>query len=452
MRGSAVFFLMMAVIFAWSCEDPNTLSVSRVFSSNNLQTVFSDTFSVVTSTVQLDTFLTANTGTILLGNYQDDRLGKVSAASYIQLSPSPTGIFKPDIRSYFDSAVLVLNYNHIFSGDTTKRMKINGYQLTEPMLIRFQPTGSIKLSAFNFGNGFFSSSSFSHSPTPLFSGAIKLFPHTDSTSIRLPDALGSNWLKLASVDSIPHYFSISSNFVNSFFYGLYLEADPSIESSVVGFDAKKFKIRIYYKRFVGDLLKQTFADFKILSLPQLQNFQFNNIKTDRSGIPQLSVLKPREQVSSLHTGNVSFVQGGTGLATRLDFPSLKSFFANQQNLVLNAVNLIIQPERGTFPKNFLPPSQIQLYTTDQTNIPLSIVNGASAGISYDNEYGINTKYIFQLFPYIFGQIKSGTNSISPLLLVGSANQGSNVQRLYISDRFHPNTKIQLQILYSYAQN
>jgi hypothetical protein len=217
---------------------------------------------------------------------------------------------------------------------------------------------------------------------------------------------------------------------------------------VVGFDAKRFKIRIYYKRFAGDFLKQTFIDFKVTN----PAFQFNNIKVDRSGLPQLSTLQPRQQISSLHTDNTAFVQGGTGLATRLDFPSLKSFFQNQQNLVLNGVNLIIQPVRGTFPKNFLPPPQLQLYVTDQTNIPLSIVNGASASISYDYEYGINTKYTFQLFPYIFGQIKSGTNSISPLLLVGSANQGSNVQRLCISDRFYPNTKIQLQILYSYAQN
>src|SRR5258708_37179914 len=106
MRGRFVVFLMIVSV-AWACEDPNTLAVSRVFSGNNLQTIYSDTFSVFTSTVQLDTFLTNNTGTISLGRYKDDRLGLVSSSSYLQISY--VNSFLPDYYSYFDSAVLVLN-------------------------------------------------------------------------------------------------------------------------------------------------------------------------------------------------------------------------------------------------------------------------------------------------------------------------------------------------------
>jgi hypothetical protein len=435
---------MIVAVLTWTCEDPTTLSVSRTFSGNNLQTIFSDTFSVVTSTVQMDTFLTNNTGTVLLGNYNDDRLGKVSASSYFAISPS--GNFQPDYRSYFDSAVLVMNYNHSFTGDTTKLLKFNAYQLTEPMVVRLQPAGSIKLSVFNLGTGFFSSSSFDHSPTPLFSGSTKIFPHTDSVSFRIPDKLGANWFRLAQLDSA-HIFSISSNFVNSFFYGLYLEPDPSTPSAVVGFDAKKLKIRIYYKKSQGDLLKRTFQDFTITS----QTYQFNHIETDRSGTA-LSGIQPGKGISSLVTGNVSYLQAGTGLVTRLDFPSVKSFFANQPSYIINGASLIVQPEQGTYPKNFLPPSQIQLYTTDQSNIPISSITGGTAGISYDFEFGTNTQYSFSLFQYIFGQVKSGTNYISPVLLAASGSQGSNVKRLYLGDRFHQNTKIKLQILYSHVPN
>ncbi len=232
MRGRLVIFLMIVTV-AMACEDPNTLAVSRVFSGNNLQTIYSDTFSVFTSTVQLDTFLSNNTGTMLIGRYNDDRLGQVSSSTYFQVGAANS--FLPDYRSYFDSLVMVFHHNHIFSGDSTKPLKINGYRLTEQMLIRYQPTGALKLSAFNYNNcncGFFNNSSFSQASNPLFSGTIKLFPHTDSVSIRMPDTLGALWFRLAQLDSA-HIFSNPGIFVTAFFNGLHLEADPSTESAVV---------------------------------------------------------------------------------------------------------------------------------------------------------------------------------------------------------------------------
>lgn len=444
MRGRFVIFLVIVTV-AMACEDPNTLTVSRVFSGNNLQTIYSDTFSVFTSTVQLDTFLTNNTKTMLIGRYNDDRLGQVSSSTYFQIGPANS--FIPDFRSNFDSLVMVFHYNHTFSGDSTKPLKINGYRLTEQMVIRKQPYGSIKLSAFNYADGFFSSSSFSQAPDTLFSGTIKkLYPHTDSVSLRMPDKLGALWFRLAQLDS-GHIFSNPGIFVNTFFNGLHLEADASTQSCVVGFDVEKFKVRMYYKKFVNNLLRQTHQDFNVYS----SLYQFNNIKYDRTGTI-LSALQPYKGISSVLTNDVTYVQAGTGLVTRLDFPSVKSFFANQPNVILNAAYLVVSPEQGTYPKNTLPPKQLQLYATDATNIPLSSIPGGAAAISYDYQYGQNTNYTFQIYSFLFGQIKSGTNFITPLFLTPGGNLGDNIQRLYLGDRVHPNTKIQLKIYYSYAQN
>jgi len=121
-------------------------------------------------------------------------------------------------------------------------------------------------------------------------------------------------------------------------------------------------------------------------------------------------------------------------------------------LILNAAYLVVSPEQGTYPKNLLPPKQLQLYATDGSNIPLSSIAGGLAPITYDYQYGLTTGYTFQVYSFIFGQIKSGTNIINPLLLSSSGAMGDNVQRLYLGDRLHSNTKIQLKIYYSYAQN
>lgn len=434
----------MIVTLTMACEDPNTLNVSRVFSGNNLQTIYSDTFSVFTSTVQLDTFLSNNTGTMLIGRYKDDRLGQVSASTYFQLGPANT--FLPDFRSYFDSLVMVFHYTHNFSGDSTKPMTINGYRLTEQMTIRNQPIGTIKLSALNYGSGFFTSSTVPQAANPLFSGTIKLFPHTDSVSIRLPDTLGQLWFRLAQLDSA-HIFSRPGVFVTSFFNGVHLEADAGSQSAVVGFDTKKFTVRMYYKKTLNNLLKQTHQDFNVFSTV----YQFNNIQYDRTGTI-LSSLQTNQKISSVLTNDVTYVQGGTGLATRLDFPSVKTFFANNPNLILNAAYLIVSPEQGTYPKNLLPPKQLQLYATDDSNIPLSAIGAGTAPIVYDYQYGQNTNYSFQVYNYIFGQIKTGTTYITPLLLLSGGSVADNAQRVYLGDRVHPNTKIQLKIYYSYAQN
>jgi len=456
----------MIVSSIWACEDPNTLAVSRVFSGNNLQTIYSDTFSVFTSTVQLDSFISSGSGTILLGRYHDDSLGHVSASSYFQISyvgkfPKEKSLQDPSaVSTVFDSAVVVFPYNHTVTGDTTKLITINGYEVTEQMQLRTPPIGNgLKLSVFNYGYGLYSNSTFTRSTDPIFSGTVKLFPHTDTLSIRVPDSFARKWFLLAKHDSVNHYFDNPSNFVNSFFRGMYVEADASTEACVAGFvvndnpnssskTTRFFKLRFYYKTLSNGLLKPTYQDFTVYN----STLQFNNIQHDRSGT-KLAPLQPNEGISSRLTGDVSYVQAGTGLATRLDFPSVKAFFYNRPALTLNAAYLYVYPAGGSYPKNTLPPKQLQLYSTDASNIPLAPLQlGGAANISYDYQYGLNTQYAFDLFSYLYGQIKISQNFVTPLLLIpGGSNQGTSVQRLYLGDRIHPNTKIQLKLFYSNAQ-
>jgi len=445
MRGwqFSLSILSIAAVFGWSCEDPNTLAVSKVFSNNNLETIYSDTFSVVTSTVQLDTFLTGNTGTVLLGRYHDNQLGTVSSSSYFQLSYSYP--FQPTFQSYFDSMVLVLFYNKTFSGDTTQTLKLNGYQVLEDIIPRRVPIGSVQLSAFGNYNGFFSSTQFAHSSSPIFSKSVKLFPHRDTVTLRLPDSYGANWFRLAQIDS-GNIFSRPDIFSYAFFKGLYVAPDPSSTASVAGFTTSKLRLRIYYRKLVNGLLRNTHYDFMVNG-----GFQFNNIQYDRSGT-LLSSLQPNKSISTTLTNNTGYVQAGTGLVTRLDFPSVKSFFSNNHNVLLNAAYLTVSPEPGSFPLNLLPPSTLQLYATDQTNVPIVTFGGANAAIVYDNIYGINTHYLFTLYSYFFGQIKSSTNYITPVFITPGGSLGGNVQRVFIADRFQGYSRIKLQLYYTYVPN
>jgi len=432
------------VVFSWSCEDPNTLAVSKAFSGNNLQTAYVDTFTVVTSTVQLDSVLTNNSGTVLLGKYLDDRLGLVSSSSYIQLSYTSTFLPPTGPQFTFDSVALILPYNHYYIGDTTQSAKINIYRLSEPMLPRKLPvTPEQKLSVFANANGFYNSSTFDYFPNPITSATVKFLPHHDSLYIPLPDAFGANWFRLAQIDSA-QLFANASSFVGSYFYGLYLNVDPETQACVVGFKSNKVKIRLYYSQAAGtDVPVSNHVDFSLYS------FQFNNIKADRSNT-LIANIKPYKPVSSFLTGDATYVQSGTGLVTLLQFPSLKSFFSTRTGVILNAAFLQVYPLQGTYPIYFPPPSPLQLYLTDNSYIPFTAISGAVVGIQYDYEYGINTLYNYPLFSYVFSQIRTGTNYFPNLILAPSSSQGTNVSRVYLGDQFHPLNKIKLLIYYSYV--
>jgi hypothetical protein len=446
----------MIIVALFSCEDPTTLPVSKVFNGNRLQTSYVDTFSVMTSTVQLDSVLTSGSGSVLVGRYNDQELGYVAASSYFQVGYNSPA-FRPDVRFLFDSIALLLHYNHTFSGDTTKAVTVNIHQVSEPIQTKLPPviTGDVKLSVFGSLAGFFNTTKFKYKSVPITSKSIKFTPHSDSLRIRLPDAFGAKWFKLAQaiVDSAGTFTNVS-NFTYYYFNGIYLTADPSTDACVVGFKTNPMSVRIYYRKLVGDFYQPTHTDFVITDGRGFNLNQFNHIEYDRSGT-KLAGAPVLKTVSSSATDNMAFVQSGTGLVARLDFPSLKGFFTASNGIILSAAYLDIYPVRGSYPQNFLPPSSLTLYTTDGSNIPLVSVgasNGGVANINYDHEYGVNTFYRYQIFPFVFSQLKASTNYFTPLILAPSTSQGGSVQRLYFGDRFNPGNKIKLNIFYTYALN
>ena len=470
MRGWLFFLMIVVVLF--SCEDPTTLPVSKVFNGNRLGTIYVDTFSVLTSTVQLDSVLTSGTGQVLIGKYTDDSLGTLSASSYFQMSYAPstatsyTPTFLPDIRSIFDSVSLIMHYNHTYSGDTTKPVTINLYQLSELMNVRTLPTlpyGEYKIPSLPMGGvaGFYNNTEFSHYPTPIVSTTVKFKPHTDSLYIKLPYSFGANWFRLAQADS-GNLFSNVSRFLTYYFYGLYMNVDASADAAVVGFKGTKvvtadkpLALRLYYRQLYGDLYRNTHFDFSITS----SGYQFNHIEYDRStGAPRIANAFPAGQklqaISTSKTANTGYIQSGTGLVGRLDFPSLKGFFALNSGIILSAAYLDIYPVQGSYSKDFLPPPQMSLFTTDGSSIPLlalGLANGGVANINYDLEYG-NTFYRYQMYPYMFSQLKASTNFVTPLIIAPTASQGTSVQRMFFGDRFKVGNKIKLKIYYTSTLN
>ncbi len=457
------YFAVLTIIFGayfWiGCEDPGILKADENFSKSSLRTVFVDTFSIISSTILLDSLPTSGTGQLLVGRYHDAFLGNVSASTYFQIGYQ--SIFAPGQISSYDSIGLVLPYSRYYYGDTTKSITINIHELSSinrlrlPLPYRTGEDNSFFVSPSQ--PALYNSSKFSFKPTPLTSVTVKFSPRRDSLYLRLPQSFGQSWFDLAKADALSgistSYFSNPNSFITDFFNGIYLTTNVNSDAAIAGFRGPRAKIRLYYKRVINDILQPTYFDFPIQNVAA----QFNNIQSDRSGT-QIATLTRTQAISSKLTSNSTFVQSGVGLATKIEFPSVKRFFSNQ-NFILIDATLEVVPVQNTYSPVFRAPNTLALFTTDATNVilnrlpPFDRSNFLSANIAYDFEYGVNTKYVFPLVNYLASELANPSSQLSPIVIAPVVPSFfSEVNRVVLGDQNNSQHKIKLKIYYSYAQN
>ncbi len=441
-----VFALLLIgwVVFLSSCEDGGISKGDKNFISSGLRTIYVDTFNIATSTVLADSLPTSGTNILLIGAYNDNLVGSVSSSTYLQIAYQST--FLPDATSIYDSIALILPYNRYSYGDTTKSFTLNVHELTQTIKLRTFPpfVARDKASSLIQNNALYNTSSFSYNSTPLASHTFQFYPHRDSIYIPMPKSLGQEWYGIAKADSSFH-FKDPNRFLSEYFKGIYIAAAAGTDAGIIGFKANKSKIRLYYRKIVGDNLANTFFDF-----PMVNGFnQFNNIKSDRSSTPLASLLGS-DNLSSNATNNISYVQSGAGLFTKIEFPTLKQFLKNKNYVIVDAL-LEVPLVQQTYVSNNSPPPFLSLYATDQSNILLGGIssgNGTlSSSVFYDREYGLETKYSFSVVNYIFSELKSDAPSVTPLALI-SPTISSQVNRVAIGNRLNPTNKIKLKIFYT----
>ncbi|MBI3221143.1 MAG: DUF4270 family protein [Bacteroidetes bacterium] len=452
-KGLIVLFFASSALLTTSCDDQGLLKADENFSSGGLETVYVDTFSVVTSTVLMDSIPSSSKGTLIVGGYKDDLLGKITSSTYFQIGYFSA--FTPETSSIYDSIGLILPYNHQSYGDTTKTMTINVSELTDAVNQRYLPpyVPNDKVSILNPTFALYNTSKVNYSNTVMASKTLATTPLKDSIFIKLPDALGMKFYSIQNnIPDVVKYqassnFAVISNwFIESYFKGFNLSVPTNTDASIVGFNSAKVRVRLFYRKYVNDILTNTYIDF-----PLTNSFnQFNNISADRTGTP-VATLSTAKILPSVATGNVSFVQSGVGLYTKVEFPFVKGFLKKNRYVILDAI-LEVPLAPDTYFGSTPPMSVLASYTTDVSNIISGGVPGngndvLKASVRYDKEYTTNTKYSFSMTTFFNTEIKTNAPVITPLALV-SPNLFAEVNRVVIGNRFHPTNKIKLKIYYT----
>jgi len=425
---------------------------------DNFTALFSDTSSVRLSTVATDSFMTGSASRILVGRYTDPFFGKMHAAGFIQPGFPQNGINIPE-RAVYDSLVLSLRYDGYYYGDTTIAMNVSVHALQEDMLTK---------------SAYYNDDSTPYDPAPI--GTVRFRPtprprastQSDAQAaagrtylkIKLSNTLGKNIFDKGKASQITN----SAEWIN-LLKGLVLMPSSTDNGSVTGFQTGSTALRLYYH--IPAEVEGISKDSVSFDLAALYN---QTIGDRRQTVLNKLPTTHRVSLPSSQSGNMSFVQAGTGIMTRIDLPSVRQLRYIDYTFA-NKANLVIEPLRNSTSNFFTAPAVLYVYLCDRNNdyvtsngvpIPLTgLSNQQIVGQLVTDLINNRQYYTIDLSKYVSDVIRSESDIAYGLLLRTSdfatgqltfpdlnTEFSKSFNRLVIGDQVNPNGFVKLQVYYT----
>jgi hypothetical protein len=446
-HGWLAFFIISSILTG-CVNDPNTLGLSNSSFSSDYGVVVVDTVTIKVSTVLLDSFPTSNTGVLLVGGYSDKKLGRTQGEGYLQIDNGSTWTAPTD--ALFDSLALIAHYSGYAYGDTSYAHTVEVRRITQPFQVYSLPQFWInenQYSSLYAANSKFNGSAMRYDTQPLGSRTLSIRPHSaDSLVIRLSNDLGREWLRLTK-ESSPDIVEVSR--FREYFKGICIGTDGTDES-VVGINTAGLKIRLYYKSYVGEQLTQLYHDYPFTT----ELLSYSRVTADRSNTDLSTLSTANDEVPTAKTEDVSFVQSGTGLVTKVTFPYLTRLLRLTNVLLVNQALLIVEPVKDAYNDVYPLPASLTLYHTDKSNLPLQRVNAnynadayQTATISFDEEFDTSTGYQFNVTQLAQSLLGTDGDTDRGLLIMTPPDQlNTTVNRAYLGAG--GNYRLRLKVWYT----
>ncbi|MGA0557818.1 DUF4270 family protein [Larkinella sp. VNQ87] len=326
-----------------ACEEPKDIGLPP---NTEIGVLYTDTLTIRTSTIQLDSVLNDRNVRLLVGQYNDPVFGKVSARAFGQLAiRSNTGSFKTEGEMVYDSVRALLPYTYIY-GDTTSVQTISIHQLTEDL---------------DSTKRYVASSSAAYATQPLATLQLTPTAANDAKYVRLPDALGREFLNRSKGSGITQ-----ADFT-TYFKGIAV-IPAATNTTVFGF-SNNIYFELYYHSST-DTTKRYRQDFSTTT----GRASFSQIRVDRSGtkLAGLSVGRP---LSASATGGELFVQSASGVTPKLEFPTLLNLRKETGRIAINRAELSFSVT-GNSPGGPIPP-YMTLAQVDENNRVLYTSEGSA---------------------------------------------------------------------------
>ncbi len=420
--------IVSMLFFLFACTEEQIFTVGDNLTEIKGDVIMVDTATINSFTVRADSLQTSGYDYALVGSYDDGVLGKITASSYFKLSlPSVTGLSD---NAKLDSVCLILKPTGYCYGDSTRPFTVEVHQLTDDLendeFSAWYNTSEIKYNSEILGS--------KTSVIKPNSGKLLMVKLSETFGRNLFDIIYKDGEELESQDNFSKYLK-----------GFALVPGGTSTGSVMQFStADSIEImRMYYH--IGQ------EDFTIDFNVYQTTVQFNKITADYTNSILKELTKHEDQLPSSVTGNVTYCQAGTGVMTRLEFPSLKSIFEAYPAYKILRADLVIKPVTGSY--SLIPlPGNINLYYTNTLNDFGSSLSDADDNtinptLTVDKMYNTSA-YTFDLTNFITQSLKNIKDDAPSLLLSINSNYlGHSLDRLCLGDSKHSSDAIQLRIVF-----
>jgi hypothetical protein len=412
--------VLAGILLFSGCKDPDELGLNVLPPGDQLQTVFSDTSTLITTILQEDSLQTDELSLQLLGCINDPTFGISTASIYTQVNLAGTPAF--GTNPVADSIVLVLGYNS-FYGDSSESQSVNVYQLTTDMSV-----DSTYYSNANFAFDPTSVGSTSYIPSlnPVLVGTDSLAAHI---RIKLDTAVANRILSQNGQSTL----NSNAEWL-TYFKGLKIESGSSVNPGKGGISILNFFNSTMTLYFHND--NDTAAKKYNFSLV---NARVNNFTHNVAG----SVVEP--YLSSGTTDSLCFVQGMSGVKTKISMPHLKHFI-DSGSIVVNKAELKITAQ-GTAPENYPVASRLFLTTKSDAGLNTFPIDYFESSGYFGGDFNTSTNtYTFNIARQVQGILDGTYNNSDFYLVVASA--GVTPNRVVIGSSTHANYKMKLSLYYT----
>ncbi|MUH35684.1 DUF4270 family protein [Zobellia amurskyensis] len=420
MKNALAIFTCLSLLISCSNDAINSsdFEAGDTFTNSDIRVVQLDTMTVDFSTMKFDSIDTSQSSRMLVGKYNDPVFGTIKTASFLELIPSSYYI---DTDAEYDSITFLLRPDHYYYNDTLQLNTIHIRQLNENLKpadgVNFYNTSIIGFNDEDLGN-------LTYAPRPLV---------TDSLEIKLADTFGE-----ALFDNLQQKKITTYDEFKNYLYGLTVQPGDTDNGSVIGFSLTS-NVRLYYSIAGENDHTQYSTDFTINATSSPLPF-FNQISAEDPNEYLKTLTDQEVNLYSSQTENQSFIQSGIGIATRLEFPHIKSVFDIQGQGTLLDASLRIAPTISSYNDLLTLRDTLSVFIVDQNNeltgqLYSTDGSAAQAILNRNNQEFNDIYYELPLSGYLEGLLSVDQESSDALILLPS-NYNSTVDRFVLNTDIH----------------
>jgi len=391
--------LLVSAIFLMvsSCSQDYPEVGSGFFDEVSFEVATWDTVTMKMSTVYFDSTISNNASRLLVGKVSDEKFGYSETQPYFKLSPSSTSSLDDFDDLEYQYATLTLYYEGYSIGDTTGAMSLEVYTLQDEMEADednyLYTISTLDLEVNDLGVA-----------EPI--GTIEFTPEPfeeDSVEITLNDDLGLALFELFESD-------FEENDFLEIIQGITIKTVSS--ESVIGFTVEPV-LNVYY----NESTELDVEEKKVVFTPDTEDqiLVFNHIENDRTGTSLENVEELLEMEPD--ADGQLYIQGGQGLALKIELPYIKQIIEADEELLLDQVTISLQLG-NEMPDDFGSlQNGIEIFRADHNNDILYQYSDAFLTWNLESEFDTNNEYEIDITTFVNEQLAITTADNEDALLI-----------------------------------